>query len=174
MREVARGRSPWDGRTDGLGSFCSPAVAPCGGRLAGEMQQGAAQGQGSARGGRNRREVKSGRRIWVVRLELQNCPPWQLLGLNWRGRRVARGRRRARQTGRVAGDPAGSSLRRGDVYNAKGFVDLSLEHGPRSSPHETTASAISSLNHIINREKPYIDDLINGVVHALMLPRTLL
>jgi len=32
--------------------------------------------------------------------------------------------------------------------------------------HETTASAISSLNHIINREKPYIDDLINGVVHA--------
>ena len=92
MREVARGRSPWDGRTDGLGSFCSPAVAPCGGRLAGEMQQGAAQGQGSARGGRNRREVKSGRRIWVVRLQLQNCPPWQLLGLNWRGRRVARGR----------------------------------------------------------------------------------
>ena len=54
-------------------------------------------------------------------------------------------------------------------YNARHAVAILSEHEPVPSSRETTASAVSSLNRLVNRKKPYIDDVINGVVHALNL-----
>jgi len=54
-------------------------------------------------------------------------------------------------------------------YNARHAVAILSEHEPVPSSRETTASAVSSLNRLVNRKKPYIDDVINGVVHALSL-----
>jgi hypothetical protein len=57
-------------------------------------------------------------------------------------------------------------------YNMLHTVANSSEHEPVPSSRETTALAISSINRLDYSENPYIDSIINGVVHALSVEAT--